>query len=368
MKVNVDLTSANNWGSGICTFENEIVQRLSRFPEFELYGATNYRRNKEIRNFDRFTFKTRCSFIPHKLVYNISTPLSYEFMVGNRANVNLFCTYNLPWVKYEKPVISTIHDLILQKAKTEKECIIEAYEKKVRHAIAVSEHFFTVSYATKQDLIETYGLDQEKITVVYNGVEFEKYNTPVTPEKIENVRKKYQLPNRFYLYFGGNRKHKNIPNIIKAYALLSKEIRSEVKLVITNKSLDLVSLAKELNIEEDVCFTSFIDEEDKIALYQMAEVSVFISLYEGFGIPVIESMAAGTPVITSNTSSLPEAAGPAGILVDPYSIEEISYAMDTIVSNTQQYLKLKKLGLERAQKFSWDSSAEIVRSVLKKYQ
>ena len=100
----------------------------------------------------------------------------------------------------------------------------------------------------------------------------------------------------------------------------------------------------------------------------MAEVSVFVSYYEGFGIPVIESMAAGTPVITSNTSSLPEAAGAAGILVNPYSVEEISEAMNKIVSDKDLYLKLKKMGIEHSQNFSWDKSAEAVRKVLKKYK
>lgn len=368
MKVNVDLSSANNIGTGICTFENEIVTRLGQFSEFELYGATNFRRNKITRNFERFSFPTKCSMIPYKLVYNNRTPISYEFMIGNNANVNLFCTYSLPFVNYKKPVISTIHDLILQKAKTEDESMIEAYEKKVRHAIKVSDHILTVSNATKADLMNDYGLKESDITVVYNGVNFENYNTAITLEHRKIIKEKYKLPERFFLYFGANRKHKNIPSIIRAYALLPEDMKSDVKLVITNKSTDLVSLAKNMSVENDVVFTGFIDEEDKIGLYQMAEVSVFVSYYEGFGIPVIESMASGTPVITSNTSSLPEAAGPAGILVDPYSVEDISKAMYKIISDKELYLKLKKKGIEHSQNFSWDRSAEIVRKLLRKYE
>lgn len=368
MKVNVDLSSANNIGTGICTFENEIVMRLAQFSDFELYGATNYRRNKITRDFERFSFPTKYSMIPYKMVYNKKIPINYEFMIGNNANVNLFCTYNLPLVNYKKPVVSTIHDLILQKARTEDASVIEAYEKKVQHAIKVSDHILTVSNATKTDLMNDYGLKESDITVVYNGVVFDNYNTAITLEHRKNIKRKYNLPDRFFLYFGANRKHKNIPSIIRAYALLPADMKSEVKLVITNKSGDLISLAKSLGVESDVVFTGFIDEEDKVGLYQMAEVSVFVSYYEGFGIPVIESMAAGTPVITSNTSSLPEAAGAAGILVNPYSVEEISEAMNKIVSDKDLYLKLKKMGIEHSQNFSWDKSAETVRKVLKKYK
>ena len=368
MKVNVDLSSANNIGTGICTFENEIVTRLAKFPEFELYGATNYRRNKVTRDLERFSFPTKYSMIPYKLVYNKKTPINYEFMIGNNANVNLFCTYNLPLVNYKKPVISTIHDLILQKARTEDAHIIDAYDQKVRHAISVSDHILTVSNATKIDLMNSYNLKESDITVVYNGVNFETYNTEITLEHRKKIQEKYKLPERFFLYFGGNRRHKNIPSIIRAYALLPEVIKSDVKLVITNKSSDLISLAKGLGVDNDVVFTGFIDEEDKVGLYQMAEVSVFVSYYEGFGIPVIESMAAGTPVITSNTSSLPEAAGAAGILVDPYSVENISKAMDKIISDKDLYLKLQKMGIEHSQSFSWDRSAEIVRKLLKKYE
>lgn len=271
-------------------------------------------------------------------------------------------------VNYKKPVVSTIHDLILQKARTEDASVIEAYEKKVQHAIKVSDHILTVSNATKTDLMNDYGLKESDITVVYNGVVFDNYNTAIALEHRKNIKRKYNLPDRFFLYFGANRKHKNISSIIRAYALLPADMKSEVKLVITNKSGDLISLAKSLGVESDIVFTGFIDEEDKVGLYQMAEVSVFVSYYEGFGIPVIESMAAGTPVITSNTSSLPEAAGAAGILVNPYSVEEISEAMNKIISDKDLYLKLKKMGIEHSQNFSWDKSAEAVRKVLKKYK
>lgn len=114
------------------------------------------------------------------------------------------------------------------------------------------------------------------------------------------------MPEKFILYLGGMRKHKNIERLIKAYSILPKELQDEYKLVITKGTDGLRKLVGELNLSDNIVFTAFIDDEDKVGMYQLASLYAYISLYEGFGIPVIEAQAAGTPVITSNTSSLPK--------------------------------------------------------------
>lgn len=363
IRINADISSANSFGSGISVFENEIITRLALNPNFNIVGCTNYNRKNNKRDYERFNFELKYSMIPHRFVYNYRMPFSYEMMMG-QADVNLFCTYSLPKVSYKAPVISTIHDIILQKAKSEKPELIKAYDNKVRHAIAASEHIITVSNATKQDLIEYYNLSPDDITVVYNGVDYEHFNQRITADELNAVRNKYGLPDKFFLYFGGVRKHKNLERLIMAYSLLGSEIREQYKLVITKQDDKLIQLAQKLGIKDMVYFTPFIDEEDKVAIYQLAFATVFVSLYEGFGIPIIESMGACTPVITSNTSSMPEAAGDAAILVNPYSETEISTAMLQLIEDKGLYETLVAKGAENAKKFSWNESVKTVESVI----
>ncbi|MFB5193646.1 glycosyltransferase family 4 protein [Neobacillus sp. KR4-4] len=364
IKVNVDLSSANNFGSGICVFENEIVSRLATSSSLALHGCANYRRAFSKADYARFPFDVTYSKVPHKLVYNHYLPISYDGMMKNRADVSLFCTYVLPNVRYNGPVISCIHDIILIKTKAEAKKVIEHHDKVIRHTIDNSSAILTVSNATKADLIDIYGVSEDKITVVYNGVDSEVYNKKILDEEKTRVKKKYGLPEKFFLYFGGIRKHKNVDNIIRAYAMLDAKDKEEIKLVITNGSNSLKQLVCELGEDNNVIFTGFIDDTDKVAIYQLAMISMFVSFYEGFGIPIIEAMAAGTPVITSNTSSMPEAAGDAALLVNPYSVEEISQAMKRLISDPTLYNELVLRGYKNARRFDWDKSAKIVEDLI----
>lgn len=366
MKINVDISNANMWGSGICIFENEIISRIYEAnDDLELIGCTNFRRGIPKQSLERFPFKVVYSYIPYKLVYNYYVPFSYESMMGE-SKLNLFCTYSLPKVRYKTPTIATIHDLILQKVGNENKKVIEQYDKQVRHAIKVADHIITVSNATKQDLIECYNVNENMVTVVYNGVDFDRFAMEISDDRKKIVSLKYGLPSKFFLYFGAVRKHKNIENMIKAYSILPKHIRDEYKLVITKETSELQEFVNRLKLGDYVIFTKYIDEEDKECLYQMAFATVFVSYYEGFGLPIIESMAAGTPVITSNTSSMPEVAGGAALLVNPYEVESIEAAMKKLVENPDVYSHLVTLGEKNAKKFTWNSSADRVAGLIRK--
>ncbi|WP_027203851.1 glycosyltransferase family 4 protein [Butyrivibrio fibrisolvens] len=366
MRVNVDISNANMWGSGICTFENEILNRISiQNPEIDFRGCTNFRRNVERGSFERFPFKISYSYIPYKLVYNYETPICYEKMMKSNSKLNLFCTYDLPRVRYKAPTIATVHDIILQKVQSENKELIEKYDKKVRHAINVADHILTVSEATKHDLMDYYDIPEKRITVAYNGVDYLKYTKEYSFEEKRLLREKYGLPEKYFLYFGSIRKHKNLENMITAYSYLPMNIRNEIKLVITKKSSELERLCHILRITDDVIFTDYIDECDKECLYKLAYATIFVSYYEGFGLPIIESMAAGTPVITSNVSSMPEVAGNAALLVNPNDPESIAEAMKTIVEDKEEYNRLADLSVQNVKRFDWDNSAAVVSKLIK---
>lgn len=367
MRINVDLMSANYFGSGICVYENEIVTRLAKMPEFELHGCANYLRAYTTKDFERFPFPVKYSHFPYKLAYNHSWPISYETIMGNSADVNLFCTFCLPKFRFREPVIGTIHDIILQKVNNEPADVIQRYDSQVRHCIEVSSAIITVSNATKLDVVEYYGIDPSNVFVVPNGVDCSEYAIELTDEEKKRIHKKYGLPEKYVLYFGAVRKHKNLERLLQAYAMLPKRIREDCKLVITKKNDVLSRLAVDLKIESDVVFTGFIADEDKAAIYKMAELSMFVSLYEGFGIPIIEAQAAGIPVITSNISSMPEAAGDGALLVDPYSVENIAYEMEHVIEDQTLREQLIQKGYRNVQRFSWDEAASRMAAVVNQF-
>lgn len=366
MKVNADITSACYKGTGIGIFEREILKRLSKKDEISLLGCTNFQRGIKRKEVASFDFQTKYSIVPYKLIYNMECPFSYEAMMGE-ADVNFFGTYNLPLVRFKKPTIGTIHDLILLKTKTESNDVIERHKRILEHTLKVSDSILTVSEATKVDVVQYFDVAPEKIMVAHNGVEYDLYRRKHSKEEEDAVRKKYCLPEKYFLYLGSMRKHKNVERLIRAYALLDAGIRNEYKLVITNANKEIKQLIEALDLQKSIVSTGFVCERDKVLIYQMAFVSMFVSLYEGFGLPIIEAQAAGTPVITSNVSSMPETAGKAALLVNPYEIEQITHAMQRYVQDSELYARKREEGFLNAQAFSWDSATNKVLDVIKGY-
>lgn len=360
MKININLQPLNNWDTGIALFGNELTKHLIDNSSCELYGCFNYVRAIKLEDLKRFSFKKTYSKIPYKFVYSRKVkkrlPIYYHTMMGNVADINLFYTYKIPRVKYKGITICTIHDLIPLKVETENKQIAIDYKDDIAYAINHSDYLITVSEASKRDIMLEFNYPDNKIAVIPNGVDFDSFNRNIEDFILSEVRIKYALPEKFILYFGGIRKHKNVSTIIKAYSILPKELRDEVALVITQGNDDLKKLVKELKLENHVFFTSFIDEVDKPAIYKLALLTVFISLYEGFGLPIIESMAAGTPVITSNISSMPEISGNAASLVNPLDIKEIAVSLEQIIRNPEIRERMISLGYKNAQKFSWSES------------
>ncbi|MEK7202942.1 MAG: glycosyltransferase family 1 protein [Patescibacteria group bacterium] len=236
--------------------------------------------------------------------------------------------------------------------------------KKFNQIIAVSEN-------TKRDIIELCGIDSEKIKVIYSGIsqEYRMIENPnlIETKKLNEVKQKYNLPDKFILYLGTIEPRKNIKGIIKAYNQLrifdkqeNRELQ-DIKLIIVGgkgwKSKNIYKEQEKSEHKDDIKFLGYINSEDKVYLYNLASVFVYPSFYEGFGFPLLEAMACGTPVVASYSSSLPEVIGNAGLLVDPYDIIDIANGLKQILSNKDLRDKLIKKGLEQANKFKWNKSA-----------
>ena len=211
-------------------------------------------------------------------------------------------------------------------------------------------------------------IDEKKIKIVTPGIDLQKYSYKYSKSELENIRKKYNLPKNYILYLGTIEPRKNIERIVKAFKKYKKEINDDLKLVIVGrkgwKYDNIMKLIESMGT--DIILTGYIDEEDKIPIYKLAQIFAFPSLYEGFGMPVLEAMAAGVPVVTSNVSSLPEVAGDAAILVDPLNEDEIFEAYKKILSDKKLQLEMIEKGLEQAKKFEWKESAKVLEQIYEK--
>jgi glycosyltransferase involved in cell wall biosynthesis len=224
--------------------------------------------------------------------------------------------------------------------------------------LRAAEAVIAVSESTKRDAVRLYGLDEAKIKVIYEGVNPRFCAAP--PEAISVVRQKYGLAGSFILSVGTIEPRKNLTAVLEAYRAL-RDWGGEFKLVIVGQKGWLYEgffrRLRELGLEDKVIFPGFVPDEDLPALYSAADLFVFPSLYEGFGLPALEAMACGAPVITSNTASLPEVTGDAALLVDPNNTEALIQAMKSVLENRQLRDELQAKGPKQAAKFNWENAA-----------
>lgn len=252
------------------------------------------------------------------------------------------------------PLVFTIHDLIPVRFREETTLAKRIYyEVLVANAARKAAAVLTVSEFTRNEVIDWTGLDEDRVITVGNGVS--ECFTPDGPA--------YAPGYPYLLYVGNHRPHKNLQRLLMAFR--TSGLYKEVKLLITGPPhKGLLALAGRLDISASIVFTGVLSETELPEYYRGATALLLPSLYEGFGLPVVEAMACGTPVVTSKTTALREVAGEAAILVDPLEIEDIAAAMCRVVYDATVRDQLRAMGFERARHFSWDVTAEKVASVL----
>jgi glycosyltransferase involved in cell wall biosynthesis len=233
-------------------------------------------------------------------------------------------------------------------------------------AVKRSDRILTVSEASKRDILHFFNVAPEKIVVVYNAIDDHFWLTP-PDEEVARVRERYQLDHQFILYVGNIKPHKNLVRLIEAFAELRRTGFEELKLLIIGDEISkLPSLRRAVHghkLHKHVRFLGYVSDDTLRVLYRLASLFVFPSLYEGFGLPPLEAMASGTPVVTSNQSSMPEVTGDAAVLVDPYDTGSIVEGMRRVLSDADLAAELRRRGPERAREFSWARSVEQTRTV-----
>lgn len=228
-----------------------------------------------------------------------------------------------------------------------------------RYSINNASKIIAISEFTKTDILKNYSLNPDDIKVTYPAHDSTKF----FPRKDLNSLKKYGIKTPYILFLSSLKPSKNIEGLLRAFKNLKPKTHN---LVIAGKKAwlfdQIFQLVKDLNLDNQVVFTGFVDEADKPALMTQAAAFVLPSFHEGFGIPVLEAMACGSPVVVSQVASLPEVAGPAGIYVDPFSVDSITHGLSVAISKSRP--RYVELGYAQVKKFSWKKTAALTLQVL----
>jgi glycosyltransferase involved in cell wall biosynthesis len=272
----------------------------------------------------------------------------------------------LPILLSAVPAIATIHDTIpyvQPRSSTLLDWLIQHCWLPL--AVPRLSHVITVSHQSSQDLQRWLAIPARKITVIPLAAETRFH--PVPEAQYQPILKRHGLEQPFILYVGSVEPRKNLLRLLQAYQRL-RQWSTRWSLVIVGarnlwKSSPVARFTQNNDLQGCVRFTGYVADADLPALYSAADLFVFPSLYEGFGLPVLEAMACGTPVVTANTASLPEVAGEAALLVDPYNVEALAEAMQKVLSDHELALDLRRRGFERAAQFTWERTARLTISV-----
>lgn len=290
-----------------------------------------------------------------------------ELLMPVRADAMLFSDFGCPVTIQHVPKLAVIHDLAF---KIHPKYVIAKHavflDQLVRHTLKQATKIIVISESTKKDVVGQYGYDANNISIVYPAVDTAQY-APASAQEVEQVKTKYGISDEYLLFLSTLEPRKNVAGIIKAYNILAPELRAKYQLVLAGKKGWLDDEIEQLcsKMGERVLRTGRVASSDKAALYTGAKVFTFPSAFEGFGIPILEAMACGTPVITSNVSSMPEVAGDAAIVVDPNNIHDIAAALTKILTDDDLAKELQKQGNERIKEFTWQKSAGQLAALLR---
>ncbi len=266
------------------------------------------------------------------------------------------------------PSVMTLHDIILIRLGRDyySRSRAKLYERRLRARAREADHVITVSNFSRRDIIDWCGISENRISVVYDGVS-EKFRQVTDEDELARAGARYGLPPRFVLALGSTEPRKNIRAAIEAYAIL-KQARPEVRLAVTGIDYCRLPPGKAfagLDLE-GVIFTGYVNDGDMPAVYNLAEAFLFPSLYEGFGLPPLEAMACGTPVVASDMASIPEVTGDAAVLVDPCGAADMAAALEMVLGSASLRQELAIKGLARAKEFSWERTAAETRKIYEK--
>ena len=371
MRIGLEITAAVRQSGGIGRYVREMVNALADVDQVNQYSLFYASKYKAARGMLALPDNFRIRHLPVNDIWlariwqRIRLPIPVEFITG-AVDIYHSPDFTLPPTLPGVPTLLTVHDLSFLRDPESASAGLRGYlEIAVKRSVRLATHVLADSQSTKNDLIELYSTPENKITVLYPGVSSD-FRPIIDPAKLRQVRKRYKLGEEpFVLSVGTLQPRKNHLTLIKAFELALGD--SEYNLVLAGGKgwsyEEVYDLVESRGLQNRILFPGFVAEEDLSALYSSANIMTFPSLYEGFGLPVLEAMACGLPVIASSVSSLPEVTGNAALLVDPGNVDDMADAMLKLVKNVDLRKRLRNKGFKRVEQFSWSSSAKTLLGV-----
>ncbi|MFH1380042.1 MAG: glycosyltransferase family 1 protein [bacterium] len=356
MTIGIDARMINS--SGIGTYIRGLVVN---YPEHIKKETVLFGNQSELR---KYAYKYKMVSSVSK-IYSINEQLKLPSLYKHHKIDLLHVPhYNVPCL-YRGNLVVTIHDLIhLLFPQFLPNPMARIYaETMFRIAVRKAKIIIADSHNTKNDIIKYFKLSEKKICVVYPGIDA-VFHAQVSEDNIDAVKLHYNLPKKYILYVGNIKLSKNIPRLVQSYRILKKRMGNEYGLVLTGKNF-LAATYWEINKDEDIVVRENVSFEDLPAVYQGAQLFVFPSLYEGFGLPPLEAMASRVPVISSNAGSLPEILGDASIRVHPLDIIGSADAMEKLLNSRELSKSYIEKGLAQAVRYTWKDCADKIQSIYK---
>lgn len=294
-------------------------------------------------------------------------PVPYDRATGNRADLTHFFNYIVPFGVKSKTVV-TVHDMVLHAyPETMRSRTRNLLHMRLEPSLRRADCIVTDSSFSKREIERYYPAYAHKVQVVYCGVDTTLFHPAEDETAIRRMKHRQGIAGDYFLYLGTLEPRKNLIRLIQAYSILCGKRRDLPKLVLAGGKgwlySDIFAAAERLCPAGQVLFPDYIPAADLPLLYAGAAAFVFPSLYEGFGLPPLEAMACGTPVIVSSAAALREVAGDGAISVDPYAPEEIAQAMESVLDDTALRQRLRQHGFARATFFSWENAAETLYAI-----
>ena len=367
MRVAIDIRRAGDYGLG--TYIRNIVNQLARIDNDSRYLLIGERRH--MVEFDSLPDNFELLEYAHQ-PGTFRTHLHLPWVLRQRR-VDIL---HMPWFYAPAIVPSrlliTVHDLsdVLAPLVGASPPVQTGRLFFARRALNRADHIFAVSHASKRDLARFFHIPESKITVVYDAVDERFLNEPL-PADADRILERHAVNSPYVLYAGNIRPQKNLPRLIEAFAVAKAELRGnpefdQLKLLVIGEALtrhaDLRRAVVRARVREDVRFLGFVPGPVLRVFYSRALAFLFPSLYEGFGLPPLEAMAHGTPVLTSNVSSLPEVFQDAALLVNPENVFDIARGIRQILTENVLRQTLQRRGYERARMYSWEHAARLVHA------
>ncbi|HSA92164.1 MAG TPA: glycosyltransferase family 1 protein [Terriglobales bacterium] len=362
MKIAFDIRRLRSFGIG--TYIRNVVQTLARLDQRNQYVLIG-----RPQGFEEIG-PLPANFLTEALPPEQSARNYFEFQeVVRLYGCELVHVPHLFWRprSIPCPYIVTVHDLFTYMSRRPDRSALQRFLRTylTRRVLRHADRIVAVSDFTRHDIMRLFGIPEEKIEVLYNAIDGRFRLGHATGAERQVIAERYQVHYPFLLYAGNIKPHKNIVRLIEAFSALKTELKKDgklpdLKLIIIGDDLsqhpDLRRTVIRSGVQHDVRFLGFVPIEVLRTFYDAAKVFVFPSLYEGFGLPPLEAMAHGTPVVTSNVSSLPEVVGNAAVLVNPENVFEIMRALHRALVDQPLRERLKQRGYEQIQRFSWETS------------